>query len=223
VHDLSGTAGRSVELSDLRELPFAVVDCETTGGRPGTGDRIMEIAVVHVHDGHWSTAFESLVNPQRPINPWVSRLTGIRWEMVHEAPTFLDVADRVHEALADRVFVAQNVRFDSRFCSAELDRAIGKTVRGKRLCTVKLARKLLTHLRRRNLDALAGHYEIPIVGRHRAGGDARATAQVLIRMLADARRQDVYTWAELQALLKRPRPAAFRSYLPQPVSVESVA
>lgn len=212
-----------MELSDLRELPFAVVDCETTGGRAGTGDRIMEVAVVHVQQGHWYTAFESLIDPQRPINPWVSRLTGIRWEMVHEAPTFGDVAERVHEALEGRVFVAQNVRFDRRFLAAELDRATGKTLRGPRLCTVKLARKLLTHLRRRNLDALAWHYEIPIVGRHRAGGDARATAQVLIRMLADARRRDVHSWEELQALLKRPKPAAFRSFLPQPVTVESVA
>jgi DNA polymerase-3 subunit epsilon len=210
-------------MSDLRSMPWAVVDTETTGGRARGGDRIMEIAVVHVDGDSWRTAVEFLVNPQRPISPWVSRLTGIRWEMVHEAPTFGDIAERVHDALQDRVFVAQNVKFDRRFVGAELEHAIGKPLRGPRLCTVKLARKLLTHLRRRNLDALAWHYEVQIVNRHRAGGDARATAQVLLRMLADARRQDVYTWDELQALLKRPRPAAFRSYLPQPVTVESVA
>jgi DNA polymerase-3 subunit epsilon len=212
-----------LNLSELRSLPFAVVDTETTGGRARGGDRIMEIAVIHVDGDHWQTAVECLVNPQRPISPWVSRLTGIRWEMVHEAPTFGDIAERVYESLQDRVFVAQNVKFDRRFVGAELERWTGKQLRGPRLCTVKLARKLLTHLRRRNLDALAWHYEVQIVNRHRAGGDARATAQVLIRMLADARRQDVHSWDELQALLKRPRPAAFRSYLPQPVTVESVA
>ena len=212
-----------MELSELRSLPWAVVDTETTGGRARGGDRIMEIAVIHVDGDHCHTAVDCLVNPQRPISPWVSRLTGIRWEMVHEAPTFGDIAERVYESLQDRVFVAQNVKFDRRFVGAELERWTGKQLRGPRLCTVKLARKLLTHLRRRNLDALAWHYEVEIVNRHRAGGDARATAQVLIRMLADARRQDVYSWEELQALLKRPRPAAFRSYLPQPVTVESVA
>jgi DNA polymerase-3 subunit epsilon len=212
-----------LELSELRAVPWAVVDTETTGGRARGGDRIIEIAVVHVNGDEWHTAVELLVNPQRPISPWVSRLTGIRWEMVHEAPTFGDVAERVHESLQDRVFVAQNVKFDRRFLGAELERATGRQVPGPRLCTVKLARKLLSHLRRRNLDALAWHYEIQIVNRHRAGGDARATAQVLLRMLADARRQGVHTWDELQALLKRPRPAAVRSYLPQPVTVESVA
>ena len=212
-----------MELSELRAIPFAVVDTETPGGRPGTGDRIMEVAVVHVENGNASTVIDTLVNPQRPVNPWVSRLTGIRWEMLHEAPTFGDIAEQIQESLDERVFVAQNVRFDRRFLNAELQRAIGKTLRGPQLCTVKLARKLLTHLRRRNLDALAWHYEVQIVQRHRAGGDARATAEVLIRMLADARRKDVDTWSDLQQLLKQPRPAAFRSYLPQPVQVESVA
>lgn len=183
----------------------------------------MEIAVVHVRDGVARTAVEFLVNPQRPISPFVSRLTGIRWEHVHEAPTFGDVAEAVFRAIDGHVFVAQNVRFDWRFLSAELQRWVGRGLRGRRLCTVKLARKLLPHLNRRNLDALARHYEIPIIGRHRAGGDARATAEVLLRMLTDARRQDVDTWEGLQMLLKRPRSTPMRSYLPQPVTVEAIA
>ena len=212
-----------MELNELRSIPFAVVDTETTGGRHHGGDRVMEVAVIHVDGDRWSTALDTLINPQRPVSPWVSRLTGIRWEMLHEAPTFGDVAEEICESLRDRVFVAQNVRFDRRFLNAELMRCSGKTLRSPQLCTVKLARKLLSHLRRRNLDALAWHYEVKILQRHRAGGDARATAEVLVRMLADARRQDVDTWDDLMALLRRPRPAAFRSYLPQPVRVESVA
>jgi DNA polymerase III subunit epsilon len=203
-----------VELNTVR---WAVVDCETTGSRVN-GDRIMEIAVIHVDLGVATTAAEFLVNPQQPVSPWVSRLTGLRWDMLHEAPTFSDVADRIREALDDRVFVAHNVRFDWRFVSSELQRATGRGLRGRRLCTVKFARKLLAHLRQRNLDTLAWHYEVPIVGRHRAGGDARATAQVLLRLLADARRQDVDTWEQLEALIRRPSPAPVRSYLPRPMS-----
>jgi DNA polymerase-3 subunit epsilon len=208
---------------DLRSLSFAVVDVEATGGRAHGGDRVMEVAVVHVRDGVAMTALDLLVNPQRPISPFVSRLTGIRWEHVHEAPTFGDVAEAVVDAIDGHVFVAQNVRFDWRLLSAELHRCIGRGLRGRRLCTVKMARKILPHLRRRNLDALAWHYGVPIIGRHRAGGDARATAEVLIRMLADARRRDVDTWGDLQSLLKLPRPTPVRSYLPQPVSVEAIA
>jgi DNA polymerase-3 subunit epsilon len=209
--------------ADLRSLRFAVVDVEATGGRAHGGDRIIEIAVVHVRNGVASTALDLLVNPQQPISPFVSRLTGIRWEHVQEAPTFGDVAEAVLDAIEGHVFVAQNVRFDWRFLSAELHRCAGRGLRGRRLCTVKMARKILPHLRRRNLDALAWHYEVPIIGRHRAGGDARATAEVLIRMLADARRRDVDTWGDLQTLLKLPRPTPGRSYLPQPVRVEAIA
>jgi DNA polymerase-3 subunit epsilon len=210
-------------LSDLRSLSYAVVDVETTGTRLHGGDRIMEIAVVHVRDGIATTAAEFLVNPQRPVSAWVSRLTGITWEMVHEAPTFGDIADRIHEAIEGHVFVAHNARFDRRFLAMELQRATGRSVRGPHLCTVKFARKLLPYLRRRNLDTLAWHYDVPIIGRHRAGGDARATASILQHMFVDARRQDVDTWDQLQALMMKPKAAAKWSYLPQPVTVEAIA
>lgn len=207
----------------LRSLRFAVVDTETTGTKARGGDRVMEIAVVHVHDGVATTAAEFLVDPQCAISPWVSRLTRITWSMVCEAPTFADIADRIHESLEGCVFVAQNVRFDWRFLSTELQRATGRSLRGERLCTVKLARRLLPQLPRRNLDALAWHYDVPIIGRHRAGGDARATAQILLHMLADARRQDIDTWDQLLAFLRKPRATTRWSYLPQPVTVEATA
>jgi DNA polymerase-3 subunit epsilon len=213
-----------VELSELRALRFAVVDVETTGTRLNGGDRIMEVGVVQVHDGQASTALDMLVNPQRAVSPYVSRLTGITWNQVHEAPTFGDIADRVRDVLAGHVFVAHNARFDWRFLSMELRRVTGNGLQGEQLCTVKFARKLLSHLRRRNLDTLAWHYEVPIVGRHRAGGDARATAQVLIRMLADARRQDIHTWGELRAFIRAPRVPQGRSSLPRPMTgMEAIA
>ena len=207
-----------MELMDLRELSFAVVDVEATGSRVNGGDRVMEVGIVHVRGETCETAIDTLVNPQRPVSPFVTRLTGLSWSHLHEAPTFADIAEGVRGALEGRVFVAHNSRFDFRFLSSEFRRLTGKGLTGPHLCTVKLARKLLTHLPRRNLDALAFHYEVPILGRHRAGGDARATAQILTRMLADARRRDVYSWGELTALMRQPRPAAYPSYLPRPMS-----
>jgi DNA polymerase-3 subunit epsilon len=207
-----------MDLMDLRDLSFAVVDVEATGSRVNNGDRVMEIGIVHARGDATATAIDTLVDPQRPVSPFVTRLTGLTWSHLHEAPTFADIAERVRDALDGHVFVAHNARFDFRFLSAEFRRLTGRGLTGPRLCTVKLARRLLTHLPRRNLDALAFHYEIPIVGRHRAGGDARATATILLRMLADARRRDVCTWGELAALLRQPGPAARRSYLPQPMT-----
>ena len=215
-----------MELGDLRSLGFAVVDVETTGTRlyGDAGDRVMEIAVIHVDGDEARTAAEFLVNPQRPVSRFVSRLTGIQWHDLHEAPTFGDIADAIRDAVDGRVFVAHNVRFDWGFVSSELRRATGRGLRGQRLCTVRFARKLLMHLPRRNLDALTWHYDVAFKGRrHRAGPDARATAEVLIRLLRDARRRDVDTWPQLQRLLRTPRPPAVRSYLPQPVRDEAIA
>ncbi|MGH7676921.1 MAG: 3'-5' exonuclease [Gemmatimonadaceae bacterium] len=211
-------------MTDLRSLGYAVVDVETTGSRLHGGDRVMEIAIVHVDDGVARTAAEFLINPQRQVTRFVQRLTGITWDQLHEAPTFGDLAEPIREALADRVFVAHNVKFDWGFVSSELRGATGRGLRGQRLCTVKFARRLLSHLPRRNLDALTWHYDVAVRGRrHRAGPDARATAEVLMRLLADARRQDVDTWEHLQTLLRTPRPRATRSYLPQPVRDEAIA
>jgi DNA polymerase-3 subunit epsilon len=204
-------------------MEFAVVDVETTGsGRRGE-DRITEIGVVLVRGDDASTIYEQLVNPQRPVSPFVERLTGIRWEQLHESPTFGDIADQVLNAIDGRVFVAHNMKFDWRFLSRELERTAGRPLRGDKLCTVKLARRLLPHLARRNLDTLAWHYDVSIIGRHRAGGDARATARVLQCMLADARRQDIHTWEHLTAFMKLPRPRPKPSALPQPVREERIA
>jgi len=188
----------------LHTLPFAVVDVETTGGQPGGADRVTELAVVTVQEGHSTVAFHSLLDPGRPI-PWhITRLTGIDDAMVRGQPTFADVAGEVAAVLADRVFVAHNARFDFGFLSAEFGRVAPHPLAGivaGQLCTVRLARRLLRHLPRRNLDSVAHHYGVTIDDRHRASGDALATAAVLQRMLLDLARQGVDTWEELDAWL----------------------
>ncbi len=103
--------------------------------------------------------------------------------MVAEAPFFEDVADELLDRLEGRVFVAHNVSFDWRFVSSQLADAVGHVPDGPRLCTVQLARRLAPELKRRNLDAVANHFGIPIQARHRAYGDALATARILLRLL----------------------------------------
>src|SRR5213079_909736 len=169
----------------LSGLSYAVVDVEATGGRVYGGDRITEVAVVEVKNGVISTVFDTLVNPQRSIPPWITRLTNISWDMVRNAPTFAEVCDQLLGVLDGRVFVAHNASFDWRFLSMEIERATGRALAGRRLCTVRMARKLLHGLRRRSLDHVSLHYGVEITRRHRAGGDAFATAQVFLRMMAD--------------------------------------
>lgn len=198
---------RGVEMvygEPLPSLTWAVVDVETTGGRAYGGDRVTEVAVVEVRDGVATTVLETLVNPERAIPPWISRLTNITWDMVKDAPAFGEICDQVLGVLDGRVFVAHNANFDWRFLSMEIERATGRVLAGRRLCTVRLARKLLPDLRRRSLDHLSNYYGVDVVGRHRAGGDAFATARVFVRMLSEARDQGCESWQDLQRLVLAP-------------------
>jgi DNA polymerase III subunit epsilon len=190
----------------LSALSFAVVDVETTGGRPENGDRITEIAVVTVRDGQVANVFETLVNPERSIPPFITRLTNISWEMVRDKSPFREVCAEVLSALDGNVFVAHNANFDWRFVSAEVARSTGRELTGRRLCTVRLARRLLPQLRSRSLDWVARHYnvEIPAGMRHRAAGDALATAHCLLRLLDDARDHGCERWSELEHFLATP-------------------
>lgn len=206
---------------ELAELSYAVVDVETTGTHPGAGDRVTEIAAVVVRDGVVADRFETLINPERPIPPMITALTHISWDMVKDAPRFRDVCTDLLQFLEGHVFVAHNADFDWRFVSAEVTRASGRRLGGRRLCTVRLARRILPHLPSRRLDSLARYYDVEIAGRHRAGGDATATAIILLRLLDEARARDCRSWDDLQALVRgeRSAPAARRprrSAMPRP-------
>jgi len=188
---------------ELDALSYAVVDVETTGGSPSAGHRITEIAVVEIRDGLISEEFQTLVNPGRRIPSFISKLTGITDEMVEAAPFFEEVADDLYDWLEGRVFVAHNVSFDWRFVSTQLGDAIGFVPQSPRLCTVRLARRLAPGLTKRNLDSLATHFGVPNHARHRAYGDALATARVFLRLLDEARAQGIRDLTSLQLLLHR--------------------
>lgn len=180
----------------LVEVPFVVVDVETTGGHP-PGDRVIEIAAVRLRgrriEGEWST----LVDPGRSIPRFVQRLTGIDGRMTAAAPSFEGVVEAFLDVLGGCPFVGHNATFDWRFVNAELLRVRGARLTNAKLCTVRLARRLLPDVRRRNLDALAHLFGIPVEGRHRALGDARATARILSRLLDVAEEQGIADEASL--------------------------
>lgn len=162
---------------------YAVVDLETTGGRY-IRDRITEIAIV-LHDGsRVIDTFESLINPECYIPYGITQLTGITQEMVNEAPKFYEIARQVVEMTEGAVFVAHNVRFDYSFLREEFSR-LGYTFTRKQLCTVRLSRKAFPGLPSYSLGKITAHLGIPIEARHRAMGDAMATAQLLECILAE--------------------------------------
>jgi DNA polymerase III subunit epsilon len=160
---------------------YAIVDIETTGGY-AENHRITEIAVVH-HDGMQSTRiFRSLINPGRSIPSYITGLTGITNEMVMEAPRFDQIAQEVFDLLQGKIFVAHNAHFDYSFLKKEFEQA-GITWSTKKLCTVRLSRKIIPGLRSYSLGGIAESLAIPIKNRHRAQGDAEATVKVFDELL----------------------------------------
>ncbi len=157
-------------------IMYAIVDIETTGGYAGR-HRVTEVAVFH-HDGMQITdQFRTLINPERNVPYFITGLTGITDDMVRTAPTFEEVAKEIHGWLKDRVFVAHNAHFDYSFLKKEFEDA-GIQWSAKRLCTVRLGRKIIPGLDSYSLGRLAESLGIHIHERHRAGGDAEATAKI---------------------------------------------
>jgi DNA polymerase III epsilon subunit family exonuclease len=200
----------------LDECAFAVVDVETTGMRAIGRDRITEIAVVVVHGGRREVVLDSLVNPGRPIPPAICAITNITNDMVRDAPTFADMADRVVAALAGRVFVAHNARFDWNFVNAEVRRARDLALDGPQLCTVRLARRLVQGVRSCGLDNLTQYFGFANPARHRAAGDALVTADLLERLLRLAHEEGARTLQDVTAIAARRIRRARRKRLAMP-------
>ncbi len=155
-------------------MKYAIVDIETTGGSIAYG-RITEIAIVISDGKKVLNRFSSLVNPNQLIPPNITRLTGIDNEMVADAPLFNELIPKIDELTKDAVFVAHNVNFDYGFIRESYNRA-GEKFQRKKLCTVRLSRKILPGFYSYSLGKLCAQLDIDIKNRHRALGDADATA-----------------------------------------------
>lgn len=165
----------------MKKQEYAIVDIETTGGN-AKGSRITEIAIV-IHDGtRVIDRWESLVNPQKEIPLAIFALTGIDNDLVRNAPIFDAISEKVLEMLTDRVFVAHNVNFDYSFVRHQLE-ASGFKWTARKLCTVRATRKIRPGLSSYSLGNLCNSLDINIENRHRAGGDADATAILFSKLL----------------------------------------
>jgi len=167
----------------VSDAAFVVTDTETTGTTAET-NRIIEIGAVKVEGGTVVDRFQRLVNPQRSIPGRITKLTGITTGMVFDAPTIDAVLPDYLDFLGDGILTAHNLSFDKGFLDAELGRMGRDPLSNETLCTVRLARRLLPGLDSKGLSRLVQFYDVDVDGRHRALGDAAATAQVLERLLS---------------------------------------
>lgn len=163
-------------------IMYAIVDIETTGGH-ASGNGITEIAIV-LHDGHQVTEkFHTLINPHQKIPVYITALTGINNAMVASAPSFEEVAQQIYDILGNHIFVAHNVNFDYSFVKHQLKSA-GFEFNNPKLCTVRLGRKVFPGLPSYSLGNFCRSMGVVIEDRHRAMGDAAATAILFDKMLA---------------------------------------
>jgi len=162
-------------------LLYAIVDIETTG-HGQKGQKITEISALIFDGKKVVNEFTSLVNPEQNIPTFITNLTGITNAMVRNAPKFYEIAKKVEDITRDTIFVAHNVNFDYNIIHAEF-KSLGFDFKRKKLCTVRLTRKIIPGLPSYSLGNICTAEKIPINGRHRAKGDAEATAELFRRLL----------------------------------------
>jgi DNA polymerase-3 subunit epsilon len=167
---------------------YSVVDIETTGNGY-KGQKITEISVFLFDGEKIIDEFTSLVNPEQAIPYFITNLTGITEAMVRTAPKFYEIAKKVAEITKDAIFVAHNVNFDYNIIRDEF-KSLGFDFKRKKLCTVRLSRKIIPGLSSYSLGNICTAEGIEIAARHRAKGDAEATVELFRRLL---KRDDNFT------------------------------
>lgn len=180
-------------------MPVAVVDLETTGGNMYE-DRVTEVALLRFEGGK-ITQHQWLVNPEQPISPFITRLTGIDNEMVAAAPTFAELVPMLLPLLRGTLVVAHNSRFDYTFLRHEFRRA-GIPFAAPALCTVQLSRRLYPEFHKHNLDSIIERFDLAVESRHRAMADVLVLADFLEKSIAQAGTQ---AWDEHSRALMNPK------------------
>jgi DNA polymerase III epsilon subunit family exonuclease len=196
-------------VTDMRlpQAEFVVVDLETTGLSVSRSS-ILEIGAVRVSRLRPTGWFQTLIRPPAPLSRAIADLTGIGDAMLAEAPALRPAVDafrRWLERSGPAPFVAHNARFDAGFMKRALDDLGLPPLRVPVLCTQRLARRILPELGRYNLDRVCAHFGIRNPARHRALGDVRATAALLVELLQLAQaREGLETVGDLLDLEGRP-------------------
>ena len=180
--------------------PISFIDLETTG-TSANYNRIIEIGIIKVFENKVIKKFETLVNPQTHIDPFIREFTGIDPEELEKAPTFYDIKDELLEILSGSIFAAHNVRFDYGFIRNEFKR-FDISFSSKHFCTVKLARLLFPEWKKYNLDVLIEKFNVNVKRRHRAFDDAGVLWH-FFKIVQKETKKEIFENA-LKIALKRP-------------------
>jgi len=190
-------------------MSYVVVDIETTGPSRYY-HKITEIAALRVKNGKVTREFETLINPQVRIPNFITRLTGIDNELVKDSPTVDEIMPAFVKFLRKDIFVAHNASFDFGFLSHNAEHYHKTKIPNDRLCTRKLANRLLPDLPSKKLGHICDHFDITNNQAHRAMGDTLATVEVLNRFLDILKGRKIEKTEQIIKFERSPR----RAYVP---------
>ena len=191
---------------------YAILDIETTGGKYNE-EGITEVAIYRHNGRDVTDQFITLVNPERTIQPFVEKLTGINNKMLRNAPRFFEVAKRIIEITDNCLIVAHNADFDYRILRTEFKR-LGYSFERDSICTVNLSQALLPDLESYKLGKLSRSLGIPISDRHRAQGDALATVK-LFELLLEKDSSKQILKSQIKAIHTHQVPSKYLSIIEQ--------
>ena len=161
---------------------FSVIDFETTGTSPKS-NRTIEVGIVKIENLKIVNSYQSLINPNQFISPFISSLTGITNEDVLSAPSFEDISQEIKDFIEDTILVGHNLPFDYAFLNSEFERSDLILPKLQQVCTLKLSRSLFPELKSKSLGNMVRHFKIRHRDVHRALGDATATAKLFLKIL----------------------------------------
>ena len=181
---------------ETTDIIYSIVDIETTGGKFNQ-EKITEIAIFKIKNDGNISVYHQLINPNKKIQLFVERLTGINNIMLKNKPVFEEIAEDIYDFTKNTVFVAHNVNFDFRVLRNEFSQ-IGKKFNRDLLCTIELSKKVFPEMKSYSLGKLVSNLGIKIKNRHRADGDAKATLDLFILMKSKISQK------ELDKYIKKP-------------------
>jgi DNA polymerase-3 subunit epsilon len=206
--DLFKTTEQTRTLDDrkLVDLVYTVFDTETTGLNPSQGDEIIQIGAARIVNSKLlrQECFEQLVDPKRPIPAASIPIHGIQPEMVVGQPTIDQVLPAFHAFAQDTVLVAHNAAFDMRFLQLKEEQA-GVVFDHPVLDTLLLSALIHPNQDSHRLEALAERFNVTVIGRHTALGDAMVTAEVFVKLIPMLAEKGIHT-------LGQAREAAQKTY-----------
>ena len=155
---------------------FAIIDTETSGGKYNE-EKIIEICILVFDGNNIIETFQSLINPQKKVDYFVQKLTGIREKELKKCKIFKDYAKEIKKLLKNKVIVGHNVDYDYRVLKNEF-KSIGEDLKADTLCTIEMSKRVFPDLESYKLNKICNHFNIELNKHHRAFDDAKATTEL---------------------------------------------